>query len=99
MSHIVSLRSASLRALRSRPTTVVAAAAAATKCWPNVAQQQFAYSTLPSTATMENQKFKKRVRSAFHREIFFHMQDDVFIERNKYFPLDAFRSNTHHRFI
>ncbi len=62
MSHIVSLRSASLRALRSSSTAVVAA----TKCRSNLHQQQYSYSTLPSSSTRilltEKNKFTKRVR-------------------------------------
>ena len=68
MSHIVSLRGASLRALRSSSTAV---AAAATKCAtyphrPSIHQQQYSYSTLPPSPTRilttENNKFTKRVR-------------------------------------
>ncbi len=62
MSHIVSLRSASLRALRSSSTAV----AAATKCRSNLHQRQYSYSTLTSSSTrilsIENNKFTKRVR-------------------------------------
>ncbi len=62
MSHIVSLRSASLRALRSSSTAVTAS----TICRSNLHQQQYSYSTLPSSSTRilstENNKFTKRVR-------------------------------------
>ncbi len=70
MSHIVSLRSASLRALRSSSTAV-----AATKCTTysprsNLYQQQCSFSTLPPSPTRivstENNKFTKRVRDLFN---------------------------------
>jgi hypothetical protein len=65
MSHIVSLRSASLRALRSSSSTV----AVATKCRTNLHQQQYSFSTLPLSSTrilsIENNKFIKRVRNCF----------------------------------
>lgn len=56
MSHIVSLRSASLRALRSNSAAVLAA----TKYRTNVHQQQYSYSTLPISSTRN--RFTKRVR-------------------------------------
>ena len=72
MSHIVSLRSASLRALRSTSTasTTAAVAAAATKCstytpQANFQQQQYSYSTLPPSSTRklssESNQFSQRV--------------------------------------
>jgi len=66
MSHIVSLRSASLRALRSSSTVV-----AISKCptYPNRScqhQQQFSYSTLPPSSNRnlitKNNKSTKKVR-------------------------------------
>ncbi len=74
MSHIVSLRSASLRALRSSAT-------AATKCRASLPQQQYSYSTLPSTSTRilstENKKYTKRVsenKISFHEGNLFNRQ-------------------------
>lgn len=69
MSHIVSLRSASLRALRSNSTTRLAIAAA-TKCtiYPHgttLHQQQSTFSTLPLTPNKilsTQNSFKQRVR-------------------------------------
>lgn len=57
MSHIVSLRSASLRALRSNLTTRIAIAAT-TKCTINPPQNSF--STFPLSST-NNKKFTQRV--------------------------------------
>jgi hypothetical protein len=67
MSHIVSLRSASLRALRSRSTATAAVNAAATYPHrPSIHQQQYSFSTLPPSSTRiltaENNKVTKRVR-------------------------------------
>lgn len=90
MSHIVSLRSASLRALRSSSTAVVAT----TKCRTNVHQQQYSYSTLPSSSTRilssENNKFIKRVRNYF-ASIKSHTLGKSFqTKRNTYFFIDTF---------
>ncbi|CAF3843457.1 unnamed protein product [Rotaria sp. Silwood1] len=71
MSHIVSLRSASLRALRSNSTTRIAIAAA-TKCptyshRSNLHQQQCSFSTIPQSPTRilstKNNRFTKRTLS------------------------------------
>jgi hypothetical protein len=63
MSHIVSLRSASLRALRSSST--VADASKYTTYSNRSCQQQYSYSTLPSSSNRilikENNKSKNRV--------------------------------------
>jgi hypothetical protein len=64
MSHIVSLRSASLRALRSSSTIVVASKS---PTYSNrSSQQQYSYSTLPLSPNRilitENNKSTKRVR-------------------------------------
>ncbi|CAF1237464.1 unnamed protein product [Rotaria sordida] len=71
MSHIVSLRSASLRALRSNSTTrIVVAAATKSTTYPhrtNLHQQQCSFSTISQSATRilsaEQDRFKKRTLS------------------------------------
>jgi hypothetical protein len=86
MSHIVSLRSASLLALRSSSTV-----AATSKCatYPNrPCQQQYSYSTLPPspnrTLLTENNKSSRRVRE----RDYFHIISYLHI-----FTLDTVRSN------
>ncbi|CAF1208033.1 unnamed protein product [Rotaria sordida] len=71
MSHIVSLRSASLRALRSNSTTrIVVAAATKSTTYPhrtNLHQQQCSFSAISQSATRilsaEQDRFKKRTLS------------------------------------
>ncbi len=87
MSHIVSLRSASLRALRSSSTAV------ATKCTTysprsNLYQQQCSFSTLPPSPTRivskENNKFTKRVRDLFDSRLYDSLMSSreiVFVKR------------------
>ena len=69
MSHIVSLRSASLRALRSS-STASSAVLAATKCTTYSQrsigqQQQYSYSTLPPTSTGILARERQRVCRSF----------------------------------
>ncbi len=83
MSHIVSLRSASLRALRSSSTAINAATRSTT--YPhrsNLHQQQYSYSTFPPSPNRmvltENNKFIKRVNIEYLEN-----DSDIFKTRKK----------------
>jgi hypothetical protein len=84
MSHIVSLRSASLRALRSSSTIVVASKS---PTYSNrSSQQQYSYSTLPPSPNRilikENNKSTKRVRIFSYKDIIFYLYKNNRIDKS-----------------
>ncbi|CAF1263545.1 unnamed protein product [Adineta ricciae] len=83
MSHIVSLRSASLRALRSS-STASSAVLAATKCTTYSQrsigqQQQYSYSTLPSTSTGILTRERQRVCHSFQNDVYTTLSEQTLV--------------------